>query len=171
MILLWLALFVIFIITLVLVYQTDFFGFGKKNKWKCAENGCEININGNYSNKHDCDITCTSNKNDNETLSELNSNNNIVSQQSDNDEKDKYNAWACTNNYNCVKAEQGFTSEEICKQNCQNSYSNSNYYPQSKVPYYYYRAPYINYKPRWNHRRHRHRSPHRRNIPHHGKKK
>ena len=51
-------------------------------------------------------------------------------------------AWACTSNYQCVKSDQGFTSKDLCEQNCSAPATlgvpSYYYYPQSL---YYYRRP------------------------------
>lgn len=118
----------------------------QKSFWKCTETGCETDNEGDYTNKNICEENC--NKND-EQLQQMST------QQINPSEENKLNAWACTKNNTCVKAEQGYTTEELCKQNCSTNYSNyyypNYYYPQSLVsPYYYYRKPYINFKPRWS---------------------
>ena len=69
-------------------------------KWKCVEGRCELDINGKYSSESDCINSC---------------------------KPKEMNAWACNSDYQCVKSDQGYTSEELCKKNCNNNV----YYPQS----------------------------------------
>lgn len=75
----------------------------KRKKWKCVEGRCESDINGQYSSESECLNSC---KNKSEEL----------------------NAWACNSDFQCVKSNQGYTSEELCKKNCGND---NTYYPQS----------------------------------------
>jgi hypothetical protein len=142
------------VIPVLILIKTGHIKFNFSNKkWKCTEQGCEQNMSGEYTSKEDCEKHCDETENNKTSLAELNL---------DNQQKEINNAWACTQNYNCIKAEQGYTSKELCEENCKKPQYQNYYYPQSMIPYYYYRAPYINFKPRWRHRRH-HR-------PHHHKK-
>ena len=112
----------------------------RPTKWSCTENKCEQDMDGNFLSLGECQKSCEQErKNEERQLNRLNQEN---------------QAWACTNNYNCVKASQGYTSKELCEQNCSRPTDYTTYvgyptyYPQSLIyrrPYYWgyggYRGP------------------------------
>ena len=105
------TLLVIFIIAII-----SYLVFQKMNKkWSCTEGKCELDINGEYPSKSDCIASCK------EKQSQMMQGSN-----------NKLNAWACTSEYNCVPASQGYTSKELCEQNCSAPATPEyHYYPQS----------------------------------------
>lgn len=86
-----------------------------KTKWKCVEGSCEQDMNGDYISETACKKACQ------EKLKQS---------------KDQAYAWACNSNYQCIPASQGFTTKELCEQNCQVPDSNINYYPYLDYGYY-----------------------------------
>jgi uncharacterized protein YegP (UPF0339 family) len=91
------------------------------HRWRCKEGKCEIDINGQYGSKTACQEACNS----------------------------SLNAWACTSDHQCVKSEQGYTSKQLCEQNCAppnatvgypDYYPAYPYYPQSLLWYPRYRG-------------------------------
>jgi hypothetical protein len=113
-----------------------------EKRWACKEGGCEIDIDGEYTSKRECMKDC--NNKEDETSETL-----------------EASAWACAGN-DCVRAEKGYTTKDLCEQNCPPPYQHQTYYyPQSLLPPVIrpYRWGYPNYwrKPRrdriWRRRR------------------
>ena len=112
-------------------------------KWDCVNGVCKKQIGGKYVSKNNCKKECNIN---NSTL-ELPQNSPM-------------NKWACTNDYNCVKAEKGWDSFNNCMINCKKpeekiyKYYYPMYYPQSL---YYRRPRYWRYNRFGRPRRHNHK--------------
>lgn len=82
-----------------------------RKRWMCTENGCEYDIDGDYNSKSECLSSCKKKL-----------------------EEKMYGAWTCSaNDYKCVRSDSGYTSKELCEENCGNPYlyQPSYYYPQS----------------------------------------
>jgi len=95
---------------------------GKWNKWNCVEGRCEADINGVYSSRESCQKECLEKTNLMRALA--------MAEAED-------QAWACNSNYQCVQADQGYTSKALCEQNCNAPvvyYPTYHYYPQSLLP-------------------------------------
>ena len=109
---------VVSIITIVIVFYVYKSTY---KKWKCTENGCVTDINGDYTTQETCVKSCS-----------------LVSKQ-----LPVFDSWACSSNNECLKAIGGqYTSKEACQSNCYNT--NTLYYPQSLFTYnrpYYWSPP------------------------------
>ena len=121
----YLVIFLSLIVILLVTILVVMFVTKRMKKWKCREGNCELTLeDGQYATKSECLKSCVK-------------------------EKD---AWACNSNYQCVKAEQGFTSKELCQQNCKRPTPTLGYYyyPQSL---YYYPRPFYGRRRWWRRRR------------------
>lgn len=150
----YIAIAILIILTAFLTY------FVFSTKYTCKEGSCEFDINGEFSSKKQCEEKCniknkldtlnSETQNDTNTNDTDNTDSDSDDSDSDNDsqpdDEQQLNAWACTNDYQCVKAEQGYTSKNLCELNCNKPITTYypytySYYPQSL----YYRTP-------WNYR-------------------
>uniref|UniRef100_A0A6C0J3R3 Uncharacterized protein n=1 Tax=viral metagenome TaxID=1070528 RepID=A0A6C0J3R3_9ZZZZ len=128
-------------------------------KWKCTENGCEESIFGKYKTNQDCNKSCDiENKQTLSGLSNPSSNHendfDYETDDSDDDIEDNSNKyWTCADNYQCVKADQGYSSQELCNSNCTP--------PQPRIIQWPYVQQSLYPFPRWRRggwrSRHRHR--------------
>lgn len=95
----------LFVSVSYLVWQNN------KKKWSCTTEGkCEVDINGDYPSKSDCLAICQAKH---ALMMER--------------QQDELGAWACNSNHQCVRSDQGYTSKELCEQNC----VPSSYWPQT----------------------------------------
>lgn len=130
---------ILFFISIIFITFIIFY-INKKDiyAWNCTKSGCSLEKNGKYVSEDKCKEDCES--------------------------SNKLKAWSCVN-CNCVESEQGFTSKELCQENCN---CMNNYYQNIEIPYtylpyryqyypqsLYYRDRYPRHFRRWYNRYHK----------------
>ncbi len=144
------------------------------NGWKCTEDGCVYGTDGDYTTQQKClDVCNVELSNMIKEQMKITDYNKEDKEDEEEDEEDEeeINNWACTSDYNCIRAKEGkFTSKENCEDLCNKPetetavYNPYNpyyyYYPQTlqrPYPYYYRNSP--RYRRRIYPRHHRHHRP------------